>query len=216
VGELGDGDVVSVAGIVAAINRRFTKRGEPYAVIRLEDLTGGVQVVVFPGVFDKVAPLITPDRVVLVKGRADLRGRELQLVALELVEPELSGIEDEDPPTSDAGSRPSHGGEAGLEERQVMEVRPSNGGSSDSSPSDPLVVEVPASACTGGLVNRLKGLLALHPGQLPVVLTLVGEAESTRLRIGEGWRVDGSPALLSELRRLFGESSVRLVRVIDS
>src|SRR5207249_7010129 len=77
---LGDGDVVTVAGIVAAVGRRFTKRGEPYAVFRLEDLTGGVGVVAFPGMFDQAAGLIQLDRIVKVKGRADLRGRELQLV----------------------------------------------------------------------------------------------------------------------------------------
>ena len=46
---LGDGDLVTVGGIVASVSRRFTKKGEPYAQFRLEDLTGGVTVVVFPG-----------------------------------------------------------------------------------------------------------------------------------------------------------------------
>jgi DNA polymerase III subunit alpha len=90
VGGLGDGDVVTVGGIVAFVQRKFTKRGEPYAIFRLEDLTGGVAVVLFPGLFDKVADLASADRLVLVKGRADLRGRELQLVALEVSEPDLS------------------------------------------------------------------------------------------------------------------------------
>jgi DNA polymerase III subunit alpha len=180
---LGDGDVVTVAGIVAAITRRYTRRGEPFAVLRLEDLTGVVGVVAFPGVFDKAAGLIAPDRVLLVKGRADLRGRELQLVALEIGEPDLSGPDGDD-----------------------REGRNGGGG-----PSDPLVLDVPAASCTGGLVHRLKGLLALYPGSLPVILRLVGERGATRLKIGEGWRVDGSPALLAELRRLFGEGAVRLV-----
>jgi len=86
---LGDGDVVTVAGIVGAIGRKYTKRGEPYAVFRLEDLTGGVGVVAFPSVFDKAAAVVGPDEVVVVRGRADLRGRELQLVALEITRPDL-------------------------------------------------------------------------------------------------------------------------------
>src|SRR5204862_587018 len=66
------------------------KRGEPYAQIRLEDLTGGVGIVVFPSVFDKAVDLLRPDQVIMVKGRADLRGRELQLVALEITSPDVS------------------------------------------------------------------------------------------------------------------------------
>ena len=39
---LGDGDLVTVAGIIASVSRSYTKKGEPYAQFRLEDLAGGV------------------------------------------------------------------------------------------------------------------------------------------------------------------------------
>jgi DNA polymerase III subunit alpha len=97
VGGLGDGDVVTVAGIVGFMTRKFTKKGEPFAQLRLEDLTGGVIVVAFPNVYERVPELIETDAIVLVKGRADLRGRELQLRALEIREPDL-GIERQTPP----------------------------------------------------------------------------------------------------------------------
>ncbi|HEX2025122.1 MAG TPA: DNA polymerase III subunit alpha, partial [Actinomycetota bacterium] len=81
---LGDGDVVRVGGIITALARRFTRRGEPYVVFRLEDLAGGVQVVAFPSVFEQAGDLLAADRIVLVRGRIDLRGRELQIVAQEI------------------------------------------------------------------------------------------------------------------------------------
>ncbi len=174
----GDGDVVTVAGIVGLVGRKYTKRGEPYAVFRLEDLTGGVGVVAFPNVFEKAGDLIQPDRIAMVKGRIDLRGRELQLAALEVFEPDLG-----------AGS-PS--------------------GPVEHPPSDPVVVDIPARSCTGGLLNRLKSTLAAYPGRLPVLVNLQGDGRSQRLRLGGEFTVDGSPALLSELRRLLGPASVRL------
>jgi DNA polymerase-3 subunit alpha len=88
---LGDGDVVVVGGIVAAVQRKYTKSGDPYAVFRLEDLTGGVAIVAFPNVYAEVAPLIESDAILLVKGKVDLRGRELQLRAVEIREPDLGG-----------------------------------------------------------------------------------------------------------------------------
>jgi DNA polymerase-3 subunit alpha len=182
---LGDGDVVTVAGIVAAIGRKYTKRGEPYAIFRLEDLTGGVGIVAFPSVFDKASPIVAPDAVVVVRGRADLRGRELQLVALDIREPDLSA--EGETAASSAGR-----------------------GSGSKDPSDPLVVDVPAASCTSGLISRLKELFGLHPGDLPVVVRLVTDGAIVRLRLGTERSVDGSAVLLSELRRLLGPEAVRI------
>ncbi len=178
---LGDGDVVTVAGIIVAVGRKYTKRGEPYAVFRLEDLTGGVGIVAFPSVFEKSETVVALDAIVLVKGRADLRGRELQLVALEIRQPDLSGSD----------SSPQDGG------------RPVE-------PSDPLVVDVSAWSCTPGLIARMKDLFSMHPGDCPVLIQLVTDGETTRLRLAEEYCVDGSPALLAELRRLLGPEAVRL------
>jgi len=171
-GGRGDGDVVTVGGIIGAVARRFTKKGEPYALLRLEDLTGGVQVVAFPGVYEKAGDLLAPDRIVLARGRIDLRGRELQVVAIEIRE--LDG-EEHAPPR----------------------------------PSGPVTLELPAQQCTDGLVVRLKELLAGHPGEVPVVLRLTSNGSGTTLKLGDGYRVDGSGGLLAELRRLLGPESVR-------
>ena len=76
-----DGELVVLGGIIGALARKFTKRGEPYAQFRLEGLTGGVEVVAFPSVFEAVPELFEPDRIVLVTGRIDRRGRELQIRA---------------------------------------------------------------------------------------------------------------------------------------
>ncbi|HXF72591.1 MAG TPA: DNA polymerase III subunit alpha [Actinomycetota bacterium] len=89
-GSLGDGDLVTVGGIIGAVARRYTRRGEPYAQFRLEDLAGGGDVVAFPNVYEQVPDLVAPDRIVLVKGRIDLRGRELALRAVEIREPDFA------------------------------------------------------------------------------------------------------------------------------
>jgi DNA polymerase-3 subunit alpha len=89
---LGDGDLVTVGGIVASVARRYTRKGEPYALFRLEDLAGGVSVVAFPGVFEQVPNLVETDAIVLVKGRVDLRGRELQLRAVEIRELDVGAV----------------------------------------------------------------------------------------------------------------------------
>jgi DNA polymerase-3 subunit alpha len=175
---LGDGDIVAVGGIIASVARRFTKNGDPYAVLRLEDLAGGVQVVAFPSVFQQRSPLLEPDSIVLVKGRVDLRGRELQLMALDITEPDLGIV-----------------------------VIP---------PSEPVVVEVPAAVCTSGMLTKLKETLAGHPGPAPVHLRVVRADGVTPLKLGEGFTVDASAGLLSELRSLLGSGAVQVERPVAS
>jgi DNA polymerase-3 subunit alpha len=91
---------VTVAGIVASVSRRYTKKGEPYAQFRLEDLAGGVTVVVFPGQYESLQQLLEHDAILLVKGRVDrrARGEELQLRAVEITEPDLGGPGRSSPP----------------------------------------------------------------------------------------------------------------------
>ncbi len=86
---LGDGDLVTVGGIIGAVSRKFTKKGEPYAQFRLEGLAGGVEVIAFPSVYEAVPGLIDTDQIVLAAGRIDLRGREMQIRANEVRAPDL-------------------------------------------------------------------------------------------------------------------------------
>ncbi len=88
---LGDGDVVRIGGVITTLARRFSRKGEPYVIFRLEDLAGGVPVVVFPSLFEQANGTLVGDRIVLVRGRIDLRGRELQVVASEIKELEEEG-----------------------------------------------------------------------------------------------------------------------------
>ncbi|HET9672863.1 MAG TPA: DNA polymerase III subunit alpha [Actinomycetota bacterium] len=86
-----DGELVTIGGIIGSVSRKYTKRGEPYAQFRLEGLSAGVDVVAFPSVYEADPDLIAPDRIVLVTGRIDRRGRELQIRANEVREPILAG-----------------------------------------------------------------------------------------------------------------------------
>jgi DNA polymerase-3 subunit alpha len=74
-----------------------------------------------------------------------------------------------------------------------------------------LLLEVPTEDCTGELVARLKEALAAHPGDRPVVLRLVSTESAKTLKLSDGYRVDGSLGLQSELRSVLGPAgAVRL------
>jgi DNA polymerase-3 subunit alpha len=63
-----DGSTVIIGGVITAEKRINTKSGEPMAFVTVEDLTGSLEVVVFPKVFQKKRTIIEPDKVVAVRG----------------------------------------------------------------------------------------------------------------------------------------------------
>jgi DNA polymerase III subunit alpha len=79
-----DGEVVTVGGIVAALRHMTTKRGDTMVFLRLEDVTGGVETVVFNSTYDRARELCTTDRILIVKGRIDRKEGETKLVAMEI------------------------------------------------------------------------------------------------------------------------------------
>ncbi len=80
-----DGEVVTVGGIVSALKHLTTKKGEPMVFMRLDDVTGGAEVVVFNSVYASSRELCTADRILVVKGRIDHKQEgETKLLAMEV------------------------------------------------------------------------------------------------------------------------------------
>ncbi len=80
-----DGEVVTVGGIVGAVKHLTTKKGEPMVFMRLDDLTGSTEVVVFNSVYTAARDLIELDSVLVVKGRIDHKQEgETKLLAMEV------------------------------------------------------------------------------------------------------------------------------------
>ncbi|MGD0166105.1 MAG: DNA polymerase III subunit alpha [Gaiellaceae bacterium] len=79
-----DGEVVIVGGIVGHVRQLTTKKGDPMAFMRLDDVSGGTEVVVFNSVFAQARELCASDQVLIVKGRIDHKEGESKLLAMEL------------------------------------------------------------------------------------------------------------------------------------
>jgi DNA polymerase III subunit alpha len=87
--ELRDGETRWVGGVVTALQRKYTKRGELMATFVLEDLEAAMEVMVFPRTMHEYGPLLDDDAIVCVKGRVDLREEPAKIICLELKRPEL-------------------------------------------------------------------------------------------------------------------------------
>jgi DNA polymerase-3 subunit alpha len=75
---------VWVGGIVSGLRPLKTKKGDRMAVFMLEDIAGGVEVIVFPEAFSKHGHLIAADAMLLVRGKFEKDDESARLVATEL------------------------------------------------------------------------------------------------------------------------------------
>ena len=85
-----DGEVVTVGGIVSALKQLTTKKGDPMVFLRLDDLSGSLEAVVFNSVYAAARELLEADRVLVVKGRVDHKEGETKLIAMEIAPFEAS------------------------------------------------------------------------------------------------------------------------------
>jgi len=75
---------VLVAGIISGYRPLKTKRGALMAVFTLEDRDGSLEVVVFPKTYERCAPVLTADRLVIVTGKLEKDEETARLVADEI------------------------------------------------------------------------------------------------------------------------------------
>lgn len=85
--EKNDGETVKIGGIISGVTKKTTKRGQGMAILKLEDLTGDLEVLVFPKVYDQWADAFVVGDIVVMEGRlsreevqVDADGDEIEMV----------------------------------------------------------------------------------------------------------------------------------------
>jgi DNA polymerase-3 subunit alpha len=84
-GELQDGQLTRLGGIVTKLQMKTTRAGKPMAILLLEDLEGSVETVVWPETYAKFSPCLRPDAAIFVCGAVNLREEKPKIVADELI-----------------------------------------------------------------------------------------------------------------------------------
>jgi DNA polymerase-3 subunit alpha len=72
----------------------------------------------------------------------------------------------------------------------------------------PVTITVPATRCTPPMVERLKDVLATHPGTTEVRLQVQAGAKMTVLRLDDRLRVTPTSGLMAELKALLGPAAI--------
>jgi DNA polymerase-3 subunit alpha len=189
--DLPDRREVVVGGLVSSVKRTITRSGSSMAFLTLEDLTGSVEVVVFPRLYEQQAYVLKRDAVLLLRGKVDIQEQTAKFLVEEVL------------PLPPSPDRVASDGER-VPGAPPSPARAGNGGQDSDDPSrPPLRIRV----TTREEVEQLERYLLDHPGDRQVCVHVVsdqGEEHIVPARV----RLRDAEGLHQELEQIFGEGNV--------
>ena len=78
------GKQTRLGGLISSLVPRMTKKKEPMAVLRLEDLDGSVEAVVYPDAYREYKPVLAQDQAVMVCGEVRFEENEPKIIVNEV------------------------------------------------------------------------------------------------------------------------------------
>ena len=197
-----DGQIVDMGGILTEVKGKATKKGAYMGFITLEDLTGQIECLVFPKVYERYQGMMAVDDLVVLHGRLSIREEEAPKLLVEKLIPLEAWHPEESAPAATMG------------QSTARPVPPPKRHASEA----PKLTDAQAAAkAPRKLYLRLNrpqmdaasSALSLYPGSVPVYLHLPAE-KMTLLAPKTGW-CDASDGCLNRLNALLGAENVKLL-----
>ena len=197
-----DGQIVDMGGILTEVKGKATKKGAYMGFITLEDLTGQIECLVFPKVYERYQGMMAVDDLVVLHGRLSIREEEAPKLLVEKLIPLEAWHSEESAHAAPMGQSTAH------------PVPPPKRHTSEA----PKLTDAQAAAkAPRKLYLRLNrpqmdaasSALSLYPGSVPVYLHLPAE-KMTLLAPKTGW-CDASDGCLNRLNALLGAENVKLL-----
>ena len=202
-----DGAQVSMAGILTLCKGKITKKGAMMGILSLEDLTGQIEGLVFPKVYERYVPLLNVDSLVILDGKLSFREEEEPKLLVDAVRP-LDGrnaAQRMAEPLKVASGRAQARGEARTAQIPAPAETPAL---TDAQLAKRAQRKLYVLAPSRAEMEAIKAECAAHPGGVPVYVKL--KDEGIALLLNRTYWCDGEPEALSRLRERYGEDGVVL------
>lgn len=227
-----NGKVVTIGGIITAVRTILTKKGDKMAFIKMENKSSETEFIVFPSVFAEHGAKLVVDNVVRVQGKINAADKDGNLTseakvlaeAVELVSDEvLEAYQPTGTKLAAPAKAPEKSFRRGNSRTSAERVYRGSGNKAPSSapidaprvlaepPKDPrkerlyVLIENPDDV---ELLTGIRRACDLNPGFQDVVLVL--RDGETKRPLKMPFKVDACEDLLSKLRELVGNESVKV------
>ena len=182
-----NGEELAIAGVIVQTRPMRSRKGARWAISRLQDQTGGVEVLVFPEAFQRYENVLKSAAPLVVRGRVSSEDAGLRFVASEIRLLEQ------------------------LAERRPEQALERSAERSGESGADVMRVRVDLRSLDKNTLDRLQTLFANRPGRCRVAFELISRDGITATLDAEK-RVEAVPELVDSVRAICGPDSVSMVR----
>lgn len=169
-----DNKILRVAGIVTRVQKVITKKGDNMLFATIEDLTGTMEAIVFPGVFENTKKLWERDKVLIVSGKLNIKehaeeeGEQIIMVA----DPKI--LADDVREAEDSEIAKLKEADRMLDSRRGADTPVVQSVSRIEKRNDGVVIKLPK-GFTNGRLGELKAVVEKYPGDDPLVLELFSD-----------------------------------------
>lgn len=190
-----DGRQATIGGLIISTRAITTKNGKQMAFVKLGDLNGEIEIMVFPKLYEENPAPWVDNAIVRVVGKIDAKSRD----GSSLTEPKLlaSSVE---VLTADAAKNFKSTGRKKAVPKLSAKVP-----NSSTAATSRLYIRVFDSADHGKL-NQLKTVLDANVGSTEVVLVTGDEAQKKAIRIPN--TISNDSAVFEQLEKIFGDKNV--------
>ena len=200
-----DGVQASMAGILTAAKGKITKKGSMMGIFTLEDLTGQVEGLVFPKVYEKYAHLLEVDELVIAEGKLSFREEEEPKILVDsLRRLDRTSASTHIKPVKETAAEVRSDLERARQAR--MEAATAQPKITDAQLARQAARKLYLLLPTRADMQLVKELCSSHPGDVPVYVKLQDEGIALLLT-RENWCSADGP-LLSAFRAKFGKDGV--------
>ena len=227
---------VVVAGAITSVRRITTKKGTPMAFVMLEDLQGGIEVTVFTRQYQDYEALLEMDRIVVVRGKVQLREEKIGLLCSSIqafvdsgttqpapAAPAAANVDVwDEPPPADDGSASGNGNGHGQRNGSGA-ARPTAAPSTPRRTSKPAAppkaerhhvrIVIPYNDQESGVrrLQEVHDVLTRYPGDDQVSLWL--QSALARVKLATSTMTHYCDNLAGDLRAVLGDNTVEVERI---
>lgn len=179
---------VTSGGILMEVKEIVTKKGQKMAFAKLEDSSGNIEIIAFPGVYDSLKEHLIKDKIVIISGRVSTRDKTSGSGDAKII---LSDIKD-------------IGDSSGLKQAKPAKSKPFK--------SSPVYAEKRVyvrleNAEDENVLRSLKNEMDKQPGTVPLVLVVGPEKSKQIIKLPSS--IEPSDNFIENMKQLFGEESVK-------
>ena len=175
-------DYTSVLGIITKIRKKVTKRDEVMAFADFEDATGAAELLIFPKILTKYAPLFTEGNILFL----DIRISKKNDGEVKLIPENVKQVKD----IYNAHDKNT----AALLEKNSASKKKKSG----------LYLKLPYTDCI--MEDKIKSLISIFDGSVPVYLFF--EDKNKYIFLGKDFLTSINAPLINELKKLLGDENV--------